>query len=105
MTQDEKIRMKLIRQYTKEAAAHGVESAGSEVPCLELFDYSLSYLRLVQDTWNAMLVEGSVEVPICVTHITVLDLCIEDTVRGRQVWINDQFTRLMASPTKEGARA
>ena len=101
MTQDEQTRMKLVARYIKEAAAYGVKATGGNAESLEFFDYALSYLRRTQETW----IHNGVRMwspEHCKMRIDALTLCIEDTVRGQQIFTNDALLRLLASPTKEG---
>lgn len=91
----------LMKRYIAEAAKYGIEATDGNAESLEFFDYALSFLRRKQEWWvNEGAKSWSLE--FRQRHIKILTLCIEDTVRGRQIFTNDIFLRWMAAPTKEG---
>jgi len=101
MKRDENAKLRLMASYIDKAAEYGVSgSTDGQDLSLETLDLALSYLRRVQAWWMS---RGE-EVPpeLAAWHVEALAECIEDAVHSRTVYIETEFLRLMARPTREG---
>jgi len=101
MTQDEQIKLRLMADYINKAAEYGVGGAtdGRELS-LETLDLAVSYLRRVRSWW--LNENQGAPVELTILHADALSECITDLEHSRHTFIETEFLRLMARPTREG---